>query len=289
MRRHCCDRRSATPSRGSATLPPSAWDGWADESALGALGKVARSDPAPQVAVAAVEAVGTIGGDEATRILEPLAADSGELGHAAVRVLGRVRTADSFNMLRTALRSDNPRRRLVAIEALSSSDRPDSVELLQWTAAADPDPDVARASLDGLGAKANRDSLNGRLAVQALVSCVGEPGCRTEALATLARLAPPAIPWLAEALDADDPQIRRGVVEALGRLSHPAASAYLQRAMSDADAIVRRHAIGALSRIGTLGLARRLSTLAQSDPSPAVRQAAAAALNRGGGVQGEHA
>ena len=90
-------------------------------------------------------------------------------------------------------------------------------------------------------------------------------------------------------LTADDPQIRRAVVEALGRLSHPAASAYLQRAMSDADAIVRRQAVGALSRIGTLGLARRLSTLAQSDPSPAVRQAAAAALHRRGAAEGDNA
>jgi HEAT repeat protein len=260
-----------------------------DASTLEVLGEAARSDPAPQVAVAAVEAVGAIGGDNAVRILAPLSADAGELGHAAVRVLGRVSTEDALDVLRKALRSDDAQRRRVAVEALTTSEKGEAVELLQWTAAADPDGEVVRAALDGLGAKANHDGVNGRLAVQALLGCVSEPERRSAALGTLARLTPAAIPWLAEALTADDPQIRRGVVEALGRLSHPAASAYLQRAMSDADAIVRRQAVGALSRIGTLGLARRLSTLAQSDPSPAVRQAAAAALHRRGAAEGENA
>jgi HEAT repeat protein len=50
--------------------------------------------------------------------------------------------------------------------------------------------------------------------------------------------------------------------------------------MGDTDAVVRRQAVAALSRIGTFGVARQLSILADSDPSPIVRQAAAAALQR---------
>ena len=50
--------------------------------------------------------------------------------------------------------------------------------------------------------------------------------------------------------------------------------------MTDGDAVVRRQAILALARIGTIGLTRRLSALAQTDPAPEVRQAAAAALSR---------
>ena len=42
-----------------------------DASTLDVLEEAARSDPAPQVAVAAVEAVGAIGGDDAVRILSP--------------------------------------------------------------------------------------------------------------------------------------------------------------------------------------------------------------------------
>jgi HEAT repeat protein len=74
--------------------------------------------------------------------------------------------------------------------------------------------------------------------------------------------------------------VRRGVVEALGRLSNPVASACLRRALSDGDAVVRRTAITALARVGARGLGARLTTLAQTDPSPSVRQAAATALHR---------
>ena len=94
------------------------------------------------------------------------------------------------------------------------------------------------------------------------------------------RLAPTAIPVLAESLSTDDPPVRRGVVEALGRLSHSVASAYLQRALSDADAAVRREAIRALSRLGTRGLTSRFAAMSETDFSQAVRQAAAAALSR---------
>jgi HEAT repeat protein len=255
-----------------------------DPATLGTLGRVAGTDPAHQVSVAAVEAIGAIGGDEAVQILEPLiAADPGDRGHAAVRVLGRVRSSGSLKILKAALRSADPRRRTAAVEALAACDAEGAVEALQWTAAGDGDAAVARAALDGLGVKSAGPAPTGRQAVQAIVACLSEPGRRTETLTTLARLPPAAIPWLAEALAADDPQIRRGVVEALGRLSHPAASAYLQRALADGDAIVRRQAIAALSRIGTLGLTRQLSALANTDPAPAVRQAAAAALNRQGG------
>jgi len=88
------------------------------------------------------------------------------------------------------------------------------------------------------------------------------------------------IPELAKALADDDPQVRRGVVEALSRLTHPIATVCLRGALSDGDAVVRRTAIMGLSRIGTRGLGGRLALLAHSDPSPAVRQAATAAVHR---------
>jgi HEAT repeat protein len=120
-----------------------------------------------------------------------------------------------------------------------------------------------------------------------LVDTLRDPTRRGDALDALAHLAATAIPELASALDSDEPQLRRGVVEALGRLSHPAASAALLKALSDGDAVVRRTAIVGLSRIGTRGLRRRLTAIARSDSSPAVRQAAAAALNRRSSGEGD--
>jgi HEAT repeat protein len=69
-------------------------------------------------------------------------------------------------------------------------------------------------------------------------------------------------------------------------LSHSVASAYLQRALSDADDVVRHEAVRALSRLGTRGLTRRFAAMSETDFSPAVRQAAAAALSRQSAQEG---
>ena len=79
---------------------------------------------------------------------------------------------------------------------------------------------------------------------------------------------------------ARDPQVRRAVVEALGRLSHPTASAYVRSALEDGDAAVRQTAVSVLAGLGTRGMARSFIHLAQTDPSPSVRRAAEAALRR---------
>jgi HEAT repeat protein len=252
-----------------------------DSSTLPALEALATSDPAPHVRVAAVESVGAIGGDDAVRILEPIvAAGEDDLSHAAVRALGNTKSSAIGSPLRAALRSSDPRCRAAAAEALASWHSGDAAELLRETAAADADPGVMRAAFSSLTSLTKQTSPVGRQAVQALAAAIAEPSRGTEAVHALARIPASAIPWLAEELRAGDLDVRLGTVEALDRLSHPVASAYLQRALDDGEAAVRRRAVGALARLGTRGLGRRFAQMARTDPSAAVRDAAAAALAR---------
>jgi HEAT repeat protein len=255
-----------------------------DVSLLPLLERLATSDPARHVRVAAIEAVGAIGnagGEEALRILTPFAtADEDDLANAAVRALGRLRSADALAPLSQAMRASDPRRRAIAAEALTTTDHPGAVDLLRWTASADGDPDVARAAMAALSTLASGDGPSRRGAVEALAATTAEASRQNEAVRALARIPASALPWLAEHLAADQPDVRRAVVEALGRMSHPVASAYLQRAMEDGDPIVRRRAVTALLRLGTRGLSRRLTIMARTDPSEAVREAATAALAR---------
>jgi len=260
-----------------------------DESALEALADRARADAAVQVCVAAIEAVAAIGGDAAVAVLAVLAGADGDRGETAVRALGRVHSDRAVDVLCDALRSATPSRRLVAIESLAAHATPRAADELTWTSTADADARVAGAAVAGLRDMANRDvAIASGRAVEGLVETLRDPARRADALDALARLAPPAIPYLARALSADDPQVRRGVAEALGRLSHSVATACLRRALADGDAMVRRIAITGLARVGARGLGARLTALAQTDPSPAVRAAAAAALHRRGadGSQG---
>jgi len=251
-------------------------------SALPLLDRVARTDSLTHVAVAAIEAVGAIGGGDALAILAALGRDEGERGHAAVRTLGRVRSSESIDLLCAALRSGDPIRRGFAIDALACQEDVRAIELLQWTASGDADATVARAAFAALGAIANRTSALSPPAVAALAACLRESERRQDALETLAQLAPSAIPWLADLLQTGDVRARQGIVDALSRLSDPTASMALQRALSDEDAGIRCTAIGALTRFGTRGMSPRLALLAEQDPSDAVRRAASTALRRQG-------
>ncbi|MEO5739363.1 MAG: HEAT repeat domain-containing protein, partial [Vicinamibacterales bacterium] len=252
-----------------------------DAATLQQLAGLATGDPAPHVRVAAVEAIGAIGGEHAMEILKPLAENNdGDSSLSALRVLGHSQSDGIGSTLCEAVRSSDPHRRLAAVEALAHWGREQAVEPLQWAASADSDSAVSAAALEGLCAIANRNSSGSRAAIHAALQSVSDPVRREQALTVLGRLAPSAIPLVAESLNADDPHLRHGVVEVLGRLTHPAASACLQRALSDADASVRRDAVRALSRFGTRGLARRFSAMAEKDVSAAVREAAAAALSR---------
>lgn len=251
-----------------------------DREALENLKVLAAGDSAPHVRIAAIEAIGSIGGDDALDILRPLIAEDGDIGLAAIRACGCLRPECAVATLRDVLRSRDATRRAAAVQAIANCGGADAIEQLQWTASSDEDGDVVRAALNGLGTIGNQNGAGSPAAVRALVAMLSDPARRSVAMEVVARLSPSAIPILAESLTTDDPPARRGVVEALGRLSHSVASSYLQRALSDADDAVRREAVRALSRLGTSGLTRRFAAMSETDYSPAVRQAAAAALSR---------
>jgi HEAT repeat protein len=253
-----------------------------DATALPLLARHARTDAAVHVGVAAINAAASIGGEAAVPVLAALALEDGERGQTAIRALGTTRSDAVVGVLREALRSEDPRRRTVVVEAFTAQGGAAAVEALAWTSTADGDPLVTRAAISGLRDIANRNVPTSGAAIRSLIEVLHDPQRRTDTLTELARLAPAGIPLLVDGLNAEDPEVRRNIVEALGRLRNPLASAGLRQALSDADAGVRRAAVTGLSRVGARGLGSRLSALALSDPSPAVQRAAAAALHRRG-------
>ena len=103
----------------------------------------------------------------ALRLLEPLLAEDGDIGLAAIRALGRDGADTAIPVLRDVLRSSDAARRAAAVDALVQCGGPDAVEPLQWTASADDDPAVVNRSLDGLGTIANRNDAGSHAAVRA--------------------------------------------------------------------------------------------------------------------------
>jgi HEAT repeat protein len=253
----------------------------ADASAVPLLEALARGDRLQHVRLAAVDAIGVLGGDAAAGVLGALTdTDDAVVANAAVRALGVVDAASALEPLRGAMAASDPARRAAAAEALARWGREPAVALLRWTSAADEDPDVVRAAMAGLRRIGNGRTPAARLAIAALAEVAGDPTRRAEAIAALAHVGEDAIPAVGDCLSSREPHVRRAVVEALGRLSHPTASAYIRSALEDGDATVRQTAVGILAGLGTRGMARSFARLARTDPSVSVRRAAEAALRR---------
>lgn len=263
----------------------------ADRASLPRLERIAADDPAPQVRIAAIGAIGDIGIARDAAAVPMLAAFSAapdeELAIAAIGALGSVEAASALDALRVALSAAAPARRAAAAEAIARHGGLPAIDLLQWTAAADADRGVVRAAIDGLRRIGASAAPYARDAVAAIGGLAADPARRQQAIAALARLPEAAIPRVGEALSSREPAVRCAVIEALGRLTHPAASAYVLIALSDRDASVRQLAVRVLSRLGTRGLTRQFAELAADDPSEAVRHAAEIALRRMGKGRGD--
>ena len=263
----------------------------ADRASLPRLERIAAEDGAQQVRIAAVGSIGEIGVARDSVAVQMLAAFSessdDELAIAAVRALGSVQTPEAFEVLRRALSATHAGRRAAAAEAIARRGEAPAIELLRWTAAADGDAEVVRAAIGGLTRIGASAAAHGKNAIAAIAELAGDPARRADAIGALARVSEAEIPRVAESLSSRDPSVRRAVVEALGRLTHPAASAYVLSALGDGDASVRQLAVTVLSRLGTRGVARSFAELAATDPSNGVRRAAEIALRRIGKGQGD--
>jgi len=255
--------------------------------ALAALAVLATNDTAGQVRIAAIDGIGAIGGLRALACLEPLTASADtDIAAAAMRAIGGVKVPAVTGVLREGLRSADPALRIAAAQGLAAHGGTEVVESLQWTASADEDRSVVTAALAALKALASRPESTCD-AVRALAAVASDPARRPYALPTLTKIPHAAVPALGSVLRSPETAMRTVVVEALGRIGRPPASALLMEALDDPHPAVRVRAIEALSRLGTRGLARRLTDIVRSDHSPDVRRIAEVALARAGGADAQ--
>jgi HEAT repeat protein len=101
---------------------------------------------------------------------------------------------------------------------------------------------------------------------------------RDAAVASLGTLPAHALPEVARGLSHPDPAVRRRTVDVLARFRSPEATRHIGAAFEDSNAGVRETAVVAITRLGSSAYDQALRELAASDPSKAVRRAAATAL-----------
>jgi len=241
--------------------------------ALDSLSRLLEADEAPHVRLAAVEALGQIGGERAAVILAPLVqATDVELAQAALTALGSIRHPAALPPLLAALRLPQAKLRLAALHGLSRDGSAEMIEPLRGVIATDSDQNIAQAAIAALS------RLDKPEAVTTLVGLTAKSAHRPAIVSALAKLDVTRVAWLARGLNHADAEVRRAVVEALARMRQPQASEYLLAALEDPAAAVRLAAVAAFKELGNLQAKRKLANLARTDSDSLVRRAAGQAV-----------
>jgi HEAT repeat protein len=239
------------------------------------LARALRSDSATPVRIAAADALGSIGGRRTVALLAPfVTSEDQNLARAVLMALGVVGHPDAAEPIVSVLRTTDPSRRLDAVSAIALRRDHEAAEVLQWTAGADSNDEVAHAAIEELSAMATPDS------IASLVRLTSDRRLREKAIVAISRLGRTHIEPIKAGLSSPQMEIRRAVVEALGRMKHPEASEALSVALGDDRPEVRLAALQALRRLGSHVSERTLWNMANSDPDPGVREAAQQGLRR---------
>ena len=147
--------------------------------------------------------------------------------------------------LRDLLADADADRRWWAARALAAVGTRGARKLLVITLQ-DPDADVRACAAQGLG------ELRAKEGVAGLVRCMADSSALVSRIAAdgLARIGPPAVPALIEALGAESVLARAGAARALSIIQPEEAVIALCAALDDPSAIVTHYAEEALERMG---------------------------------------
>lgn len=246
-----------------------------DAAALDALAELAQTDAPNHVRIAALEALGRIGGVRAVAILAPfIERGESDLAQAAVKALGSIGHPNALPPLQAAVQSHDSTLRVAALRALGKRGGDEVAEALQWVAATDADAEVTQAAIDALAHLATPE------AIDALVTLTADHKHREACIAALSRFDEAQLEWIAHGLTHANVEVRRAVTEALGRIKRSSASELLSAALDDPEATVRLAAANALGYLGNRRAERKLVALVRTDPDMAVRRAAEKALGK---------
>jgi HEAT repeat protein len=114
-------------------------------------------------------------------------------------------------------------------------------------------------------------------AITALIRLTADRRLRERSVSMISKVGAAHIEEVAGGLRSPQLEVRRAVIDALGRMRHPKASeilGILGGALDDEEPRIRLAAVLALKRLGSHTSQRKLLHMAHRDPDPEVRKAA---------------
>ena len=207
------------------------------------LERVVQTDTSTHVRIAALEALGQIGGERAATIAGTFVeANDPDLANAALVALGNIPHPAATEPLVKSLRSPQPDRRRQAAAALGQQRNPDVQEHLERSAAGDDQPAVFEAAMVALSKLATPEAIAG------LIALTEDPVRRDAACSALANVPDSHLDQIARGLSHPSAEVRRTIVGVLARRKRREASELLRNALGDPDASVRLAAADAVGK-----------------------------------------
>jgi len=207
------------------------------------LEQVVQTDTSTHVRIAALEALGQIGGERAASIAAIFVeSDDSDLANAALGALGNIAHPAATQPLVKSLRSPHVDRRRQAAAALGQQRNPDVLEHLERSAAGDDQPAVFEAAMVALSKLATPEAIAG------LIALTEDPVRREAACSALASVPASLLKHVARGLSHSSAEVRRAIVGVLARMKRREASELLRKALGDADASVRLAAADAAGK-----------------------------------------
>jgi HEAT repeat protein len=253
-----------------------------DKAALPAVTALLLASREPSVRVAAVTALGTLGGGTEVAILKrSLGADEPEKS-AARRALTALRGADAGKQIADAAKFGEPSQRPLYIDILA--DRRERSALPDLVAAAlDADANVRSAAMRTLARIGGAEQVAGMVQGFLKAAAGGERDAAERAVVAICtqgsekdRAAEAFLQTFKAAADAD----RESLLSPLGRIGGPAALAIVDGLLADADPAKRKLGMVAITRWPDATVAPKLLTLLAGARDAAERDQLLAALIR---------
>jgi hypothetical protein len=227
------------------------------------------SDPAHQVRIAAIEALGQLGRVQSVPLLSLITQlPHADLAQAALAALGQIGHPDALLPLLTTLHSSGREYSLKALYALRRHPTTEVIEALQRIATIDEDAVIVSAVLGVLAEMATAES------VVALIGLMIHPKRRKQCVELLSQLSEVNIPLVAGGLKHRHVGVRLAIVEVLAQMRHPLATQYLLGVLKDDEVSLRLTAVTCLGELEPQGIKQNLLEVVRTDSNVAVRRVA---------------
>jgi HEAT repeat protein len=231
-------------------------------------------DNAPQVRIAAIEALSRLGSPEAWEAVRRAAASNDpDERRAGLVGVGMHAREGATPILIEAAKSSDPATRLVAVSGLARLDEPRALAALE-DAVSDATPEVRDAALSLLAERQDE------AAAHVLVDCALRADAEHPVHRALSRPGAARIRAILARLKSADDRIAPVLVAALSRMHLDSATVALFDVLALSNPAARAAAASALVAANANGAHEKVSLLAKNDPDPEVRRVCLAALGK---------